>query len=323
MSVRGNNTGNDGPGVQQMQSHQQQQHQQNLQNNNGDCVNTDGLVDTEHSHPPSYRARNNFLQIPAVAGTNNSTNRNDIIDSAIEDTLSNNSNNGTTLLNDSTAGTTVNESSRHSNQQHQQSQNSIISETVTVISNNNSLSTASSNENSNSSSAIDDDMKIRQDWNSESHKYTGVLIPSVLPILVKLSASATRHSVPSSNQALSITSGSSSSSFVTSTPMNGAAIASSQLPKSTTDILDIDRLFLNANNCNNHHSNNTVHDNDGAMNSTQCLVSNLATNSTESTTLKSPMRSTNGNDLVTIVTITGCTTTESSTGGEMDILARL
>lgn len=29
------------------------------------------------------------------------------------------------------------------------------------------------------------------------------------------------------------------------------------------------------------------------------------------------------NDLVTIVTITGCTTTESSTCGEMDILAHL
>lgn len=80
-----------------------------------------------------------------------------------------------------------------------------------------------------------------------------------------------------------------------------SAPVQSKLPNANTDLHDIDRLFLN--------SSHTIGDNGHLMNSDGSF-----TNADDTKT--------NRNDLVTIVTISGCTTTESSTG-EMDILAHL
>lgn len=103
------------------------------------------------------------------------------------------------------------------------------------------------------------------------------------------------------------------------------SIIDAKLSKSRTDIQGIDELFLNAtNNSNGSHDTITNESNaksaeiDNATNSksTISVVAKIE-NDTKS------MVATSSSDLVTIVTITGCTTTESSTGGEMNILAHL
>lgn len=313
LSTRGNNNNdNDASVVQQTQSNQRQQQQIN-----SDCVNGDGIVNTEQQQPPSYRTRN-FSRIPAVVGGNSDSNNiiNETINNVvIEDALNNNNNNDnngnneTIALNDSTICTVHEQQqqnrTKYGEQQKPLNRNSIMSEMVTVSSNNGTQI----NQNANTSMMQDDDMKISQNCNTESHKHTGILVPSVLPILVKLSASATGQSLAiSQNQALNKSSGA----------VAAAAVIPTKLSKSTTDIHDIDRLFLNATNGNN---DNTPNDNSVAVNSMQCLVSNMVQSPIETTNTK--MDGFNNNDLVTIVTITGCTTTESSTGSEMDILARL
>lgn len=95
--------------------------------------------------------------------------------------------------------------------------------------------------------------------------------------------------------------------------------------KSSTDIQGIDELFLNANNNNSNGSHDTI---TNASNAKSAEIDN-ATNSESTVSVVAKieddtkaMVSTSSND-VTIVTITGCTTTESSTGGEMNILAHL
>ncbi|XP_055322492.1 dual specificity protein kinase splA [Sitodiplosis mosellana] len=104
------------------------------------------------------------------------------------------------------------------------------------------------------------------------------------------------------------------------------SIIDAKLSKSSTDIQGIDELFLNAtNNSNGSHDTITNESNaksaeiDNATNS-QSTVTVVA--KIEDDTKAMVATSSNG-DLVTIVTITGCTTTESSTGGEMNILAHL
>lgn len=94
--------------------------------------------------------------------------------------------------------------------------------------------------------------------------------------------------------------------------------------KSSTDIQDIDALFLNANNSSNgshdtitNESNTKSAEIENATNSESIKIEDEAASKANTTT------SSIGSDLVTIVTITGCTTTESSTGGEMNILAHL
>lgn len=94
--------------------------------------------------------------------------------------------------------------------------------------------------------------------------------------------------------------------------------------KSSTDIQDIDALFLNANNSSNgshdtitNESNTKSAEIENATNSESIKIEDDAASKANTTT------SSIGSDLVTIVTITGCTTTESSTGGEMNILAHL
>lgn len=77
--------------------------------------------------------------------------------------------------------------------------------------------------------------------------------------------------------------------------------AQSKLLNTSADLHDIDRLFSN--------SSHAINDNALLMNND---VSYSIAGDTKA----------NRNDLVTIVTISGCTTTESSTG-EMDILAHL
>lgn len=89
------------------------------------------------------------------------------------------------------------------------------------------------------------------------------------------------------------------------------------MSKSNTDIQDIDRLFLNANG--NGHGDMIA--NTGSTEKS-VEISGDASN-TNTNTLENVTKASNGSDLVTIVTITGCTTTESSNGGEMDILAHL
>lgn len=99
-------------------------------------------------------------------------------------------------------------------------------------------------------------------------------------------------------------------------------IIDSKLSKSSTDIQDIDRLFLNAN-CSGHGDHEALAN--GTMDKSVEIggdTSQTGSNTMDDDT-KAVHSTNNGNDLVTIVTITGCTTTESSTGGEMDILAHL
>lgn len=107
------------------------------------------------------------------------------------------------------------------------------------------------------------------------------------------------------------------------------SIIETKLSKSSTDIQDIDELFLNANNSNGSHDAITNESN--AKSAEIEMASNSDANATKledetktvAVTTTMSATSTIGNDLVTIVTITGCTTTESSTGGEMNILAHL
>lgn len=81
----------------------------------------------------------------------------------------------------------------------------------------------------------------------------------------------------------------------TTTTTTASATTQSKLSNTSADLHDIDRLFSN--------SSHSISDN-----------AHLINNDGETKA--------NRNDLVTIVTISGCTTTESSTG-EMDILAHL
>ncbi|XP_031617704.1 putative uncharacterized protein DDB_G0286901 [Contarinia nasturtii] len=119
----------------------------------------------------------------------------------------------------------------------------------------------------------------------------------------------------------------------TSNTSNSIIIA--KLSKSSTDIQGIDELFLNANNSSSvshdtitNESNAKSAEIENATNSESNVVAKIeddiksgsVTASAATTTMST---SSIGNDLVTIVTITGCTTTESSTGGEMNILAHL
>lgn len=107
------------------------------------------------------------------------------------------------------------------------------------------------------------------------------------------------------------------------------SIIETKLSKSSTTIQDIDELFLNANNSNGSHDTITTDSNaksaeiENATNSESNVTKLTDDTKTAVVTTTMAATSTIGNDLVTIVTITGCTTTESSTGGEMNILAHL
>lgn len=83
-------------------------------------------------------------------------------------------------------------------------------------------------------------------------------------------------------------------------------------------------MFLNAN-CSGHGDHEALAN--GTMEKSVEIgggdASQTGSNAMDDNTTKAVHSTNNGNDLVTIVTITGCTTTESSTGGEMDILAHL
>lgn len=91
------------------------------------------------------------------------------------------------------------------------------------------------------------------------------------------------------------------------------SIIESKLSKSSTDIQDIDELFLNANNSTGSHN----------ANESNAKSAELDTSAESHATTVDDDTKADRHDLVTIVTITGCTTTESSTGGEMNILAHL
>lgn len=108
----------------------------------------------------------------------------------------------------------------------------------------------------------------------------------------------------------------------TSSTTTTDAIIDSKMSKSSTDIQDIDRLFMNANSSGHaEHDTITTGPTEKSMEIGCGDASNTGSNAMDDDT--KAIQSSNGNDLVTIVTITGCTTTESSTGGEMDILAHL
>lgn len=102
------------------------------------------------------------------------------------------------------------------------------------------------------------------------------------------------------------------------------SILDSKIYQSNTNIQNIDRMFL--------HANSSSHDNRELTpnRSNEKLAEIGHAPDTESNVVitiddvTKTINTNNGNNnLVTIVTITGCTTTESSTGGEMDILAHL
>lgn len=261
--------------------------------------NGNGGPGSEYSLPPSYRARNNLLRIPAIIGGNGGNNVGQRI---AEDTTRNIANvpGIPATINDSTSTDAITETraiittanQRHQKMQqqqqaqHQQQRNSIITDTIT--------SSNDVNSTHNTLLAVDDsnanNMKISQICNVESR--TGVLA-GVLPILAKthsqtLNAPAT---ITTTMAKTTITTNSTSSSALT--------MAQSKLSKSATDIHDIDRLFLNSSN---------------ALSDTGVIMNNDYADDGGNDR--------NRKDLVTIVTISGCTNTESSTG-EMDILAHL
>lgn len=89
---------------------------------------------------------------------------------------------------------------------------------------------------------------------------------------------------------------------ISTTMTTSSATVQSKLSNTCADLHDIDRLFSS-------NANHSIIDNAHLMNND---VSYSVGGDTKA----------NRNDLVTIVTISGCTTTESSTG-EMDILAHL
>lgn len=101
------------------------------------------------------------------------------------------------------------------------------------------------------------------------------------------------------------------------------SIIDAKLSKSSTNIQAIDELFLNANN-NSSGSHDTITNESNAKSAeiehATHSESNVAKIMDDTKTVTSNI---GRNDLVTIVTITGCTTTESSTGGEINILAHL
>lgn len=123
---------------------------------------------------------------------------------------------------------------------------------------------------------------------------------------------------------ISITQTRSASNDTSPNTTTETTIIDSKLSKSSTDIQDIDRLFLNANSS-GHGDHETLRANVTMEKSVEIggNASQTGSNAMNDNSTKTVHSTNSGNDLVTIVTITGCTTTESSTGGEMDILAHL
>lgn len=110
----------------------------------------------------------------------------------------------------------------------------------------------------------------------------------------------------------------------TTTSNTSNSIIDAKHSKSSTDIQDIDALFLNAtNNSNGSHDTITNESNAKSAEIENATNSESVVARIEDGSATRMATSTIGSDLVTIVTITGCTTTESSTGGEMNILAHL
>lgn len=225
---------------------------------------------------------------------------NGVIHHTAEDTPNNN--NGLVNVNESSSMSTITETraiitpanQRHQQMQSQQQQqlqqqqqrqrNTIRSDTITT-----------SNDiggHHNTIFAVDDNfvnnMKISQICNVENR--SGIL-SGVMPMLVKTSPPQQSSALTTSTTTMVANNNSLTSSVST---------IQSKLSKSTTDIHDIDRLFLN--------TSHALSDNGVIM-----------SNDFSTTTTVDDM---NRKDLVTIVTISGCTNTESSTG-EMDILAHL
>lgn len=226
---------------------------------------------SEYSLPPSYRARNNLLRIPNLmsghhpaADTPNSNGNHNNNGSRVTATLAN--------VNESPIMGTITETRAiitSANQRHQQQ----MQQQQQQEQNRNSGLPDANDIIVND--AIANSTKIIQSCNDDSH--TGILA-DVLPMLAKQSP-------------------------ISTTTTTASTTVQSKLSNASTDLHDIDRLFLNSS------SHATIGDNAHLMNND---VSYSVGGDTKA----------NRNDLVTIVTISGCTTTESSTG-EMDILAHL
>lgn len=291
---------------------------------------------SEYSLPPSYRARNNLLRLATTASgmiNNNGNSRpqqqhhyshnqsdvspNNTGNSSILQSVNEVSKSG---VSEETKAIISLANQRHQKQQeeeqrqqqqqneHQQQQpqrNSILLDTSHDISNSSLNTIITIDDNS------ADNGKIRKvcnvvgnsSWRSTTSGYSNVLIPTLVVKGPTISMGAvtvttTEPTTMTTKSKLSTPPPISTTTTTPTTVMPACVINSpSKLFTTKTNVNDIDRIFLS---------------------STPTLTNPVIKNNISVNNNDDYMQ----NDLVTIVTISGCTNTESSTG-EMDILAHL